>query len=63
MKDERLLTLDEIAQLLKDRTLSVISKRIGISRVTLCKFRNRSCDSFHLDTVKRISDYLRKSVE
>ena len=42
MDDKRMLTLGEMSGLLKDRNLTAIEKRIGISRITLSKIRNKT---------------------
>lgn len=53
-----MLSNEKIAEMLQDRNLEVIAKKIKISRQTLSAFRNGTAKNPTYNTIKKISDYL-----
>jgi hypothetical protein len=53
-----MLTLNQISLLLKDRKLSVVSERTGLSQDTLRGLRDSTAKAPLHSTIKVISDYL-----
>jgi len=60
MTNKKLLSLPEIRRILKDRRLYVISQSTGLSFPTLKKLADGEKDNFAYNTIKVISDYLKK---
>lgn len=60
MSKKELLSLEKIQLLLKDKRLYVISKATGLSFPTLKKLADGKKENYTYNTIKAISDYLRK---
>lgn len=60
MSKKELLSLEKIQLLLKDKRLYVISKATGLSFPTLKKMADGKKENYTYNTIKAISDYLRK---
>jgi hypothetical protein len=60
MSKKELLSLEKIQLLLKDKRLYVISKATGLSFPTLKKMADGKKENYTYNTIKVISDYLRK---
>ena len=53
-----MLTLEQIQDLLKNRRLSVVAEKTGLSRMTIWRVREGKGVQISYDVVKRLSDYL-----
>lgn len=61
MAEHEFYPVEKLAQLLKDRRLTVISERTGISYTTLKKIVDGGADeNFQTSTLQRVTDYLKK---
>jgi DNA-binding Xre family transcriptional regulator len=60
MSKKELLSLEKIQLLLKDKRLYVVSKATGLSFPTLKKLADGKKENYTYNTIKAISDYLRK---
>jgi DNA-binding Xre family transcriptional regulator len=60
MLQKELLSLKKIQLLLKDKRLYVVSKATGLSFPTLKKMADGKKENYTYNTIKAISDYLRK---
>ena len=60
MSKKELLSLENIQLLLKDKRLYVVSKATGLSFPTLKKMADGKKENYTYNTIKAISDYLRK---
>lgn len=53
-----MLTMEEIKEKLKDRTLTKVAEATGLSYPTVWKIANEANERTEYNTVKKISDYL-----
>jgi DNA-binding Xre family transcriptional regulator len=60
MSKKELLSLEKIQLLLKDKRLYIVSKATGLSFPTLKKLADGKKENYTYNTIKAISDYLRK---
>ena len=52
-----MLSIDEISEKLRDKNLSVIAEKIGVSRAYLSQIRMKKANPTY-DVLKKLSDYL-----
>jgi transcriptional regulator with XRE-family HTH domain len=55
-----MLSLDEIITILKDRNLSEVSRRTGLSIPTIWRIANGQAGNVGYETVSKLSEYLEK---
>lgn len=52
-----MLTLEKIAELLQDRTLTVVSEATGVSHQTIMRIKQGKAKNTSYETCKKLSDY------
>lgn len=60
MSKEKLLSLEAIQSLLKDKRLYVVAQATRLSFPTLKKMADGKEENFNYRTIKAVSDYLKK---
>jgi DNA-binding Xre family transcriptional regulator len=58
-----MLSLDQIIIALKDRNLTEISKRTGLSYMTVWRVSTGDHKNIEYETAKKLSEYLEKPIE
>jgi transcriptional regulator with XRE-family HTH domain len=61
-KGKKMLTLDKIMGLLKDRRLDIVSDATGVHRNTLSGIRAGKIKNPSYETVKRLSEYFHEQL-
>lgn len=59
MEDLNIIPLSEISQKLKSRRLYIVAEETGVSYPTLKKLADNVEANYRLDTLQKISDFLR----
>jgi transcriptional regulator with XRE-family HTH domain len=58
-----MLTLEEITTLLQDRRIDKVAAGAGVHRNTVAKIRSGSFTNPSYDTIRKLSDYLKRGAE